>query len=110
MANVDLETKKIVGAEEGTKTYLHEVGHLVFEDKCIWGNDIRANQILFPRYLLFSLGLYILYPSFYIKLFIIFFMVFSIFFELFEEVWCWNYASKELNKKRGVNVKRGKVL
>jgi hypothetical protein len=96
MANADLTTGKISGAEEGTKTYYHEQGHLVFEEEFKQGNFIRAIQDLSLKSLIFSTAFGVLLPNNFFKILIVLFIISNIVSELIEEEWCWKYANKKL--------------
>jgi hypothetical protein len=98
MANVDLKTGVITGAEKGTKTYYHEQGHLVFEKENPNGNNIRIWQELSIKFLIFCMAFYILYPNTILKMFILILIFLSITTELIEEAWCWKYAQIKMGK------------
>ncbi len=97
MANVDLNTHKITGAESGTKKYYHEIGHLKFEEECNVGNMIRVVQDLSFKFLIFAIGFEVLLSSIIFQNMIVCLMVLNIFSEIFEESWCWKYAVKKIN-------------
>lgn len=108
MANVDLITKKIMGAEPNTKTYYHEEGHLMFEELCSWGNKIRVAQDIGFKSLLYSVGLTFLLKPFWdikwvatlIYLSILISFLTNSLSELYEEEWCNRYAKTKLGKKK----------
>jgi hypothetical protein len=107
MANVDLITKKIYGAEKGTETFYHEYAHLIFEDKCKIGNEIRVGQDLSFRWLVFIIAFALLLGSnIFMKGLIIIWILISIFFEMYEEIWCWKYAKKTLREKERVERRK----
>ena len=97
MANVDLETGKVYGAKEGTKTYGHELAHLRFEDEAPAGNITRQIQDISFKSIVFFTALYILYQFWITRIVVIFALIFSIASEIYEELWCWNNAKKEVN-------------
>ena len=100
MANVDLTTKKITGANPGTKKYYHEVGHLKFEEECDVGNMLRVIQDISFKFLIFAIGFEVLFSNIIFKNIIIILMLSNIFSEMFEEIWCWKYATRKLNYKK----------
>jgi len=100
MANVNLETGKIYGCKEGTKTYYHEVGHLKFEEEAPYGNMTRQLQNVSVRALLSVMALFIIYPLDLFRGMVVLCLLVSSFSEIYEEAWCWLYANKEL-KLRG---------
>lgn len=100
MANVNLETGKIYGCKEGTKTYYHEEGHLKFEDEAPKGNLTRQLQDLSIKTLLFTCALAIIYPHYFWKAMLIILILISCFTEIYEELWCWKYAEEQLKLKR----------
>jgi hypothetical protein len=100
MANVNLETGKIYGAKQGSKTFYHEKGHLRFEDEAFKGNLTRQIQDLSLRVLIFTMALHIIYPLSLLKVVLIITLLLSIISEVYEELWCWAYAKKQLNGKK----------
>jgi hypothetical protein len=99
MASVNLETGKISGCTKSSKTYYHEVGHLKFEEEHPRGIQVRIIQNLSLRVLLFSIGLYCIYPLAFMKSVIFASILSSILSEMWEEAWCWNYAKLQLKAK-----------
>lgn len=105
MAYVNLQTKKIYGCKEGTKTYYHEQGHLIFEE-IKNGAKIRALQDLSIRALLFSVALGVLYSSLIIKVIILSIILLSIYLEMYEELWCWKFAFKKTKEVKESDSKK----
>ena len=89
---VNLDTGKIVGAEEGSLSWWHEDGHKVYNDsdkgiknglKKQWIFDFFLCSLIFTSiwwYFAFLSGvLFVIYKG----------------FDLYEERWCWKYARKK---------------
>jgi len=101
MALVDLNNEKIYGCEPGSKTYLHEKGHIVFNkmDKGVrinyYGYFFQMVAVLF-----IALGLVINWLP--IKLFGLTNALGMIVCYAYEEIWCWVWALKEY-KTKGLN-------
>lgn len=109
MANVNLRTGKIYGAEKCTKKYWHEVGHLKFEEQFKYGNLVRGIQDFSFRLLIFAIGFYVLLQYALLKVSIIILMLVNIFSEILEERWCWMYADYKLREKESdARIKRNK--
>lgn len=107
MANVDLDTGKITGAEEGTLKYYHEEGHLKFEEQNLKGNRIRVIQEVSKDLLLKICCLSIIaYPLWHTLLYdfifwgIILLIIINSSVEIYEEKWCWAYAKKKLKEEK----------
>lgn len=102
-AFVDIRTGKIIGAKKGTRTYLHEQGHIIY-NKSEFGmrNSFREESTL-------QLGIYLAVFSFLLpilKYYSIGMIMVSIYYFVFEESWCWAYAFKKFKKlKGGINKK-----
>lgn len=105
MANVNLDTRKVYGADKGTKTFYHEVGHTIFQDSK-YGNIVRVTQDNSFKFLIFSIAFNSLYPSVLFKILIVFFILLNSLSEMYEEWWCWDYAEKIIRGKKK-HVKRG---
>lgn len=101
MAYAELNTGKIIGAKEGTKTYYHEEAHLKYEEtkkgKIIRELQEGSFKLLIP-FIVFA----IVIPNNYFNYLIIFLLFLNIISELFEEVECWIYSYKKLNEKKEV--------
>lgn len=97
MPYVDLTTGKIVGCKEGSLSWLHEQGHIIFNktDKGIRNNYLGDSLIKGAVILLTFNALIHNMPSIVLA---VSFVSASIFFYFYEEVWCWKYAYLK-NKK-----------
>jgi len=94
MAHVNLETGNIYGAEKGTLSYAHELGHLAFS-KTNAGEMVRLREELSKDMLLvIFLGGFIFLQHFpnITKLTLIFFVARWLYYYNYEEFWCWKYA------------------
>lgn len=92
-ATVDLVTGKIFGCEKGSKTYLHEEGHIHFNNS-EWGSKISYYQIFFMMIAVFIFGLSSVVPNFYLKLFGFLNAFGMLACYAIEEIACWVYAFK----------------
>ena len=93
MPFVDLVTKKIYGCKEGSRSYFHEKGHLLFDE-----SDI-GTRIKYYHYFFTMLTVVIIPFNFFINLLLlkIFTLICSfsvIITYLFEEFWCDLYSWK----------------
>ena len=111
MALVDLITGKIIGAKRGSVEYLHEQGHIEF-NKSEKGIKLSYWQSTFYD---FTITLIISAISFFYiskKVSIVFLLISWSFWlgyillQQYEELWCWNYAKKNL--KGGLDNARAK--
>lgn len=100
MANVNLTTGKIYGAEQGSKKYWHEVGHLKFEDESMWGNLTRQIQNLSMRFLIFVMAFAIISDLALFKFIMVLLLIGSIASEFYEEIWCWEYANRQIKEAK----------
>ena len=102
MAFVDLETEKIYGCDEGSYTWHHEKGHIVF-NKSDWGiNFIFWKENIFVL-LIVSLGFNSLINNFYLKALSLSFTILFVLMYFYEEAWSWGYALKTKRKiKHGI--------
>lgn len=96
MSYVDLKTKKIVGAKEGTLSYYHEEGHIAFNemDKGV-KTGYRQQFYLYTTMTSFILGFFFSKALLYSSLA---FLVLFWYYFIYEEIWCWKFA---LNKMKG---------
>lgn len=99
MAFVDLNSRKIYGANKGTLKYEHEKGHLEFL-KYKYGALIRQIQDLSVKTLIFFTAFTAIHPNIFLKWFLILLIVISIAVEIFEEFWCWEYAISKLEERK----------
>ena len=87
--HVDLETGKIYNCEKNSRTYYHEVGHLVFND--VYSGLLMVQQFIFVFWMLcITAGNKLLS-------WISFSGYFGIY--IYEEWWCNRYASRKLKTK-----------
>ena len=91
MALVDLNNEKIYGCEPGSKTYLHEKGHIVF-NKMDKGVRINYYGYFFQMIAVFFISLGVVTNSFFVKLFGFLNAFGMIVCYLWEELWCWSFA------------------
>lgn len=95
MAYVDLTTKKIVGAKEGTLTYYHEQAHLEY-DNTRYGEIVRTVQDFTNRLLIVLIVLAIITNTMNKFVFLNYLLVGVLFIniisEIKEEVDCWKRA------------------
>lgn len=97
MAYANLKTGEIVGAEKGTLTYYHEVGHLNYENNKR-GRIIREIQEISNKFLIPFIVCTILFPITSLKSIIFILLIINLFSELIEEIDCWKYAKGEIKK------------
>lgn len=91
MAVVDLATGKIFGCEEGSKTYLHEKGHIYFNNTET-GAKISYYQQFFMMIAVFFGSLSLLIPSLLLRVFTFMNALGMIICYLIEETYCWIWA------------------
>jgi len=99
MALVDLSTGKIHGCEEGSKTWYHEKGHIVFNDST-WGAKISYYGVFFQMITVFFLALSIIIDNLWLHLFTLLNALGMIFCYIFEEAWCWSWGLREWSNNR----------
>jgi len=100
-AFVDIPTGKIVGANKGTRTYLHEKGHIIYNKSEIGMRNSFREQSSFQ--LAVYLGIFsFLFPI--LRWYALGMIMCSIYYFVYEESWCWGYA---LNKFKGGKNKNG---
>jgi hypothetical protein len=104
MANVNLDTRKINGAVEGTRKYYHELGHLNFEESK-YGNLTRVFQDLSFKTLVFSTALGLVSKFNIFNYLIVICLLVNIISELYEENWCNNY-SKHFGEKEDDRINK----
>lgn len=88
-AIVNLRTKKIYGCKEGSLSWRHEVGHLVFHE-----SELATRLNLYQGYIIY--GLFVAFFA-EIKIFQFILILALLFIDMFEEIWCWIYAFKKRN-------------
>lgn len=94
-AKINLRTGKIIGAERGSFAWLHEEGHIKYDnsEKGIT-NGVYQNVALYCSLLFLVLDNF--YSIFGILATISVFYLISL--VIYEEMWCNNYARKEMDK------------
>lgn len=97
MAIVDLNTGQITGCVEGSKTWYHEQGHIVF-NKTDWGSRISYYQTFFMMVSVFFICLGVVLQNIYVQVFAMVNALGMVMSYIYEEVWCWVYGLREYNK------------
>ena len=97
-AKVNLRTGKIIGAEKGTFAFLHEEGHIAYDnlDKGIT-NGVNQNNAMYLSLIFLALGQFWWVFTIPALLSVITIM----YYYLKEEWWCNDYAVKQLYKLKG---------
>jgi len=98
MANCDIKTGKIYGAEEGSLIWWHEDGHLVYNQSESGNRNIGIQQNIFLFWMLattISLVLHKFLPLI-IHLIPMILLGTYVYFSMYEEAWCWKYAHKKI--------------
>ena len=98
MPFIDLNTKKIYGCKEGSKSYYHEEGHLVF-DKSELGTRIKYYHYFFTMLTVVIIPFNFFITSWLLKTFTLICSLSVIVTYLFEEVWCDVYARRMTRHK-----------
>ena len=97
MATVNLQTEQIFGCKEGSKTWYHEKGHIVFNNLS-WGNKISYYSVFFQMIAVFFIALSLLINNVFLHLFAFLNALGMIVTYLFEECWAWSWGLKEYKK------------
>lgn len=95
MAFVDLTTGKIYGTEKGTKTYYHEEAHIKYPETKR-GERVRMLQDVSLDFLIFCLGVNVIYPHLIIKFLVVILLITKSISMIVEEWDCWKYAEGKL--------------
>ena len=98
MAFVDLETEKIFGCKEGSYTWYHEKGHIIFNKSNRGMNFIFWKENIFVL-LIVSLGFGALINNFYLKSLSLSLTILFVVMYFYEEAWAWGYALKIKRRK-----------
>jgi hypothetical protein len=99
MAIVDLSTGKIFGCVEGSKTWFHEQGHLVFNNT-EWGARISYYQQFFMMIAVFFIALGVAINNQFVIIFAFINALGMVTSYIYEEVWCWVYGLREWKSKK----------
>jgi len=94
MATVDLNSGKITGCVEGSKTWYHEKGHIAFNETDL-GSKIDYYQYFFMMVAVFCGSLSLIIDNYFLHLFTFlnaFGMVVSY---AYQEIWCWVWGIRE---------------
>ena len=98
MPFVDLNSKKIYGCEEGSKSWWHETGHIIF-DNSEFGTRIKYYNYFFTMIVVVLISLTFFTTSFWLRLFILFSSLGVITTYLMKEIWCEIYARTKTRHK-----------
>jgi hypothetical protein len=102
LAVVDLQTEKIFGCKEGSKTWYHEKGHIVFNN-LDWGAKISYYSVFFQMIAVFFLALSILINNLFLHIFTFLNALGMIVCYLIEESWAWAWGLKNYKKNEGIS-------
>lgn len=101
MAIVDLNTNDIIGAKQGSLTWWHEYGHIIYnrnlKNKILdwWGDSffkIAVASIIIKQIVTNEFLIDVLTMS-SISALVIWFLIYQ-----YEEIWCWAFAFKNRKK------------
>lgn len=98
MPFVDLNTKKIYGCKEGSRSYYHEQGHLVF-DESFYGTKIKYYHYFFTMIAVTIIPINFFINNLILKIFTLICSVGVISTYLIEELWCDYYSFKKIRHK-----------
>jgi hypothetical protein len=100
-AKINLRTGKIIGAEKGSFAFLHEEGHIVYDDSEEGiTNGVNQNMGVYSSLIFLVFGQWF----FLFQLLALFAVGYVIWLAIYEEFWCNRYASNKIN----ISMKGGK--
>jgi hypothetical protein len=94
LARVDTTNGKIIGADKGTLTYLHEQNHLYYNNHPLYGR-LSLSEEHFKTLALIFIIIAVTFESDWVLLGSVMAILISIGLNIFEEVMCWVWAIKK---------------
>jgi hypothetical protein len=93
MAVVNLDTEEVFGCEPGSRVYLHEQGHIIF-NKTSFGIKLNYYGSFFQMIAVFILSMSMIIDWLPLKLFGLTNALGMIVCYIYEEAWAWGWALK----------------